>query len=154
MVQFAFRWLMRGIRSRRCQSLLISFMEKALMASLPLLFVFPPPFQFFLTATFFQLYFPSVGRAHHPPSVNIGIKGPSLPYLPATCLQKVAAVSLPPLFIISPHHSNYFSQLIFSKIAHQLDAPAAPAALPQSIKGSKAPLCHIFPQLTCRRQWP
>ncbi len=82
MVQLTLPWSTRGIRSCHCQSLLMSFMEKALMVSLPLLFVFPPPFRFFLTASFFQLNFSSL---------------------------------------------------------------ATPAALPQSIKGSRARRCHTCP---------
>ena len=140
MAQLALPWTTRGIRSCRRQSLLKSFTEKALMVSLPLLFVFPPPFRFFLTASFFQLNCPSVGRAGRPPSVNIGIKGPSLPYLPATRLQMADAVSLPPLFIISPTIPfQFFLIASFFQIAHQL---AALAALPQSIKGLKA--CYIM----------
>ena len=88
------------------------------MVSLPLHFVFPPQFQFFLTASSFQLNCSSVGRAGRPPSVNKGIKCPSLPYLPATRLQKAAAVILPLHFIFFPTISIFFSQLPFSKIAH------------------------------------
>jgi hypothetical protein len=88
------------------------FMEKAVMVSLPLLFVF----QFFLTASFFQLNCPSVGRTGCPPSVNKGIKGPSLLYLPATFLQKAAAVSLPPLFIISPSIPIFSQSFFFPKL--------------------------------------
>ena len=210
MAQLALPRLTRGIRSRCRHSLLTSFMEKEVTVSLPLLFVFSPPFQFFLTASFLQLNCSSVGRAGRPPSVNKGIKGTSLPYLPTTCLQKAAAVSLPLHFIFSPtipifSHSFLFPKLpvsrprrspslgqlrdqgpvaaipacdspaeggsrefaslfyfsptipifshsfFFSKIACQ---SAAPAALPQSSKGSRARRCHICPQLTCRRRRP
>ena len=151
MAQPALPWSTRGIRSHRRHSLLMIFMEKAVMVSLPLLFVFLTTFRFFLTASFFQLNCPSVGRTGCPPSVNKGIKGPSLPYLPATCLQKAAAVSLPPLFIISPSIPIFSQSFFFSKIAHQ---SAAPPALPQSIKGSKAHRCHTFPQFACRGRRP
>ena len=139
MAQLALPQLTRGIRSCCRHSLLQSFMEKEVMVSLPLHFVFPPQFQFFLTASSFQLNCSSVGRAGRPPSVNKGIKCPSLPYLPATRLQKAAAVSLPLHFIFFPTISIFFSQLLFSKIAHQ---SAAQVTLPQSIKGSRARRCH------------
>ena len=83
--------------------------------SSPLLFVFPPPFRFFLTASFFQLNCSSVGRAGRPPSVNKGIKGTSLPYLPATCLQKAAAVSLPLHLIFFPTIPIFSHSFLFPK---------------------------------------
>jgi hypothetical protein len=87
-----------------------------------------------------QLNRTSVGRNGCPPSVNKGIKGPSLPYLPTTCLQKATAVSFPLLFTCPPPPVQFFAQLLFSNlIAIQ---SAVPATLPQSVKGTRASCRH------------
>jgi len=52
MAQLALLQLMRGIRSHRYHPLLLSHAEKMVMVSLPLLFIFPPPFKLFLTESF------------------------------------------------------------------------------------------------------
>jgi hypothetical protein len=55
-------------------------------------------------------------------------------------------------FLFFPPTIPIFSHsFFFSKISRQ---SAAPAALPQSSKGSRARRCHICPQLTCRRRRP
>ena len=160
MAQLALPRLTRGIRSRCRHSLLTSFMEKEVTVSSPLLFVFSPPFRFFLTASFLQLNCSSVGRAGRPPSVNKGIKGTSLPYLPTTCLQKAAAVSLPLHFIFSPtipifSHSFLFPKLPVSRPRRspslgQLRDQGPAASIPACDRLQKAaavslPLFFIFP---------
>ena len=81
-------------------------------------FLFFPHHSNFFTASFFQLNCFSVGHVSRPPSINTGMKGPSLPYLPATFLQKVVAVSFPLLFIpsisIFSHSFFYPIKLFFS----------------------------------------
>jgi hypothetical protein len=74
-------------------------MDKAVMVSLPLVFIFSPPFHFFSAFLHFNCY--SVGRASRPPSLNQGNNGPPLPSLPA-CRVKAVKVSFPLVFIFSP----------------------------------------------------
>jgi hypothetical protein len=76
--------------------------EKAMTLSLPLIALSPLTIPIFSHNNHFQLNRSSVGHAGRPPSVNKGIKGWLLPYLPATRLQKVTAVRFPLLFIFSP----------------------------------------------------
>ena len=104
----------------------------------------PPPLQFFLTASFFQLNCYSVVCAGRPPSVSEGNKGPPPPS-PARELRGEdgeVTVSLP-LVSIPPHSKFLLTATFSNEITRQL---AAPATLPQSIKGSRARCCHTCPQ--------
>ena len=131
------------------------------MVSLPLHFVFPPQFCFFLTASSFQLNCSSIGRAGRTPSGNKGIKCLSLPYLPGTRLQKVAVVSLPLHFILffSPFrffsHNFLFPKLLISRphrspsLSQLRDQgpslPHLPATRLQKGAAVSLPLLFIFP---------
>ena len=125
-------------------------LQKAAAVSLPLFFILPPPFRFFLTASFFPKLLVSWPR--RPPSLSQlrdqgHVAAISARNLPAEGGSREFAS----LFYFFPHHSDFFSQLLFSKIARQL---AAPATLPQSIKGSRARRCHTCLQLACIRRRP
>ena len=97
---------------------------------------------FFSQLLFFQNR-SSVGHAGCPPSVNYRIKGPSLPSCNSPAEGDRREFPLPLFF---PPPFQLFLMASFCKyIAHQL---AVLAALPQSIKGSRAHCC----QLACRMQ--
>jgi hypothetical protein len=114
MAQLTLPQLTRGIRSRCRYPLLVSCMEKAVTVSLPLISIFPLTIPIFSHSNFFRLNRSSVGRAGCPPSVNKGITGP-IAVIPA-CDSPADGngCEFSPPFYFSPHHSDFFSQLLFS----------------------------------------
>ena len=113
MVQLTLHMLTRGIRSRHCHPLLVICVEKAVTVSLPLPFIFSPTIPIF----FSQLLFPKIAcRSAMLAALPQSIMGSRARRChPATHLQKATAVSFPSLYFF-PHHSNYFSWLLFANI--------------------------------------
>jgi hypothetical protein len=69
----------RQIRARHCHPTLVSHLERRVMVSFPVLFIFPPPFETFFHSFFFQLNcYPARNAGHHL-SVDKANKSPSLP---------------------------------------------------------------------------
>jgi len=79
----------------------------------PLLFIFPPPFQFFSHSIFFQLNCYSGSHTGHLPSASKGNKGPLLSFPPTGCVEKAVMVSLP-LVSIFPLTIPFFLTAAFS----------------------------------------
>ena len=134
----------KGSQAPSLPSLRATRLQMTTAVSFPLLFIFPPPLQFFLTASFFQLTRYSVVCAGRPPSVRDGIEGPPPPS-PARELRGEdgeVMVSLP-LVSIPPHSKFLLTATFSNEITRQL---AVPATLPQSIKGRRARCCHTCPQ--------
>ena len=152
----------KGIKGPMLPYLPATCLQKAASVSVPPPFYFPPTIPIFLTASFFQLNCSSVGHAGRPPSVNKGIKGRPLSYLPATCLQKSAAVSFPPPFYFPPTILIFltasFFQLNCSSVGRtgrllgqwmdQGLAAVIPACnLPEDLSFLFPPIPHFFSQL-------
>jgi hypothetical protein len=83
--------------------------EKVVMVSFPLVFIFPHHSNFSHIICF-QLYCYSVDCAGCPPSVSQQNKGLPPPSPPTRCMEKVVTVSFPLVFITM---SNVFSQHFF-----------------------------------------
>ena len=137
----------RDHRPRRCHPCVRLARRWRRLWVFPSFLFSPPPLRFFLTASFFQLNCYSVVCAGRPPSVSEGNEGP-LPPSPARELRgedDEVMVSLP-LVSIPPHSKFLLTATFSNEITRQL---AAPATLPQSIKGSRARCCH-----TCLQTMP
>ena len=133
----------RDHRPRRCHPCVRLARRWRRLWVFPSFLFSPPPLRFFLTASFFQLNCYSVVCAGRPPSVSEGNEGP-LPPSPARELRgedDEVMVSLP-LVSIPPHSKFLLTATFSNEITRQL---AAPAVLPQSIKGSRARCCHTCP---------
>ena len=105
-----------------------SCVEKVVMVSFPLVFIFPHHSNFF-SPLIFQLNCYSVSHAGRPPSLIQGNNGSPPPSLPACCMDKAVMVSFPLVFIFSPPFQFFLSifsvKLLFSR-------PCQPPSLPQS----------------------
>ena len=152
MAWLALTQLTRGIRSHRRNCLFVCFTEETVMVSLRLISIFPLTIPIFFSQQLFPIELLLISCAGHPPSVNKGIKGPSLPYLPANCLQKATAVSFPFLFIFSSTIVIFSHSFFFPINCYSVSRTGCPPLINKGIKGPSLP-CLPANDTTPSRRW-
>ena len=128
----------RGIRALPYPPPLANPREKWATVSLFEDFFFFPPMPKVFSSLIFQLNCYFVDGIDGPPSVYQGKNGSPPPSPPTSCVEKAVMVSFPLVFIF-PHHSNFFSPLIFQLNCYSVGRAGRPPSLIQGNNGSPPP---------------